>query len=37
MVVFVSCFNLLCKIEVKEVEDGDMLCLGVVYLVLGGK
>lgn len=35
--VFVECFDKLCWINVKEVEDGDILCFGLVLLVLGGK
>ncbi|EKF9660253.1 chemotaxis response regulator protein-glutamate methylesterase [Vibrio cholerae] len=34
---FASRLNSLCKIEVKEAEDGDMLRPGVAYLAPGGK
>ncbi|EGQ8491692.1 chemotaxis response regulator protein-glutamate methylesterase [Vibrio cholerae] len=34
---FASRLNSLCKIEVKEAEDGDMLRAGVAYLAPGGK
>lgn len=34
---FASRLNTLCKIEVKEAEDGDQLRAGVAYLAPGGK
>ncbi len=34
---FASRLNTLCKIQVKEAQDGDVLQAGVAYLAPGGK